>query len=294
MGRPSEPVAVQIGANGYNQWVMVSAMNPIGINLSPDVGGALVLSFENPTGEGFNAKAELRLITNEPVNPLKFDVSMSRGQRTMDYQIPLASDEPVPYAMQVVLLDTLGEGLGARKIVLAESPITQFLSAANFNDVVGEGQLNDFQATASEGATLALSAGAPQEGLPAVRTGGMELLYQFKKAGGAVGVKPTNDAFRTIEGRPVALGMWVYGDGSGQMPFVVLMDRTGRRVSFPGRPITWKGWNYVRFELNQPVEAPLLLESLFRLENGTTPSFGRLYLNDPTWIYEVKRTAEVE
>jgi hypothetical protein len=294
MGRPSEPVAVQIGANGYNQWVTVSAMNPIGISLSPDVGGALVLSFENPSGEGFNAKAELRLITSEPINPLKFDVSMSRGQRTMDFQIPLASDEPVPYAMQVVLLDTLGEGMDARKIVLAESPITQFLSVANFNDVVGEGQLNDFQATASEGATLALSAGAPQEGLPAVRSGGMELLYQFKQAGGAVGVKPLNDAFRTIEGRPVALGMWVYGDGSGQMPFVVLMDGTGRRISFPGRPITWKGWNYVRFELDKPVSAPLLLEWLFRLENGTSPSFGRLYLNDPNWIYEVNHTAEVE
>ena len=55
--------------------------------------------------------------------------------------------------------------------------------------------------------------------------------------------------------------------------------------------MTWTGWNYVRFELDQPMEAPLLLESLFQIENNASPSFGKLYLNAPTWIYEVNQPA---
>ena len=90
---------------------------------------------------------------------------MKRGQKTMDFQIPLASDEPIPYAMQIVLIEVLGEGLGKRKIVLAESPVTQFLSAGNFNDVGEEGQLSQFQAKASPGATLSLSRRCPSGGL---------------------------------------------------------------------------------------------------------------------------------
>ncbi len=294
MGRQATPFSVEIGANGYNQRIIVEAMNPIDISLSPDVGGALVLSFLNSSGEAFRAKAELRLQTDPVTDPLEFEVAMKRGQKTMDFQIPLASDEDIPYAMQVVLLDTLGAGLGARKIVLAESPLTQFLPGGNFNAVDTEGKLTAYRASASPDATLSLSAGAPQEGLPTVRKGGMELLYQFKKGGGAVAVNPVAESFRVINAMPVALGMWVYGDGSGLVPSVVIMDRTGRKVSCPGEPITWKGWNYVRFELNEPMEAPLLLDSLFRLQNGSSPSFGRLYLNDPTWIYEVDRPATVD
>ncbi|MGE9292454.1 MAG: hypothetical protein ACQKBW_02485, partial [Puniceicoccales bacterium] len=79
MGRQSEPFPVLIGANGIEQRIMVQATNPIGVSLSPDVGGSLVLSFLNPSGEAFRAKAELRLI-DAGVDPLKFDVAMGRGQ----------------------------------------------------------------------------------------------------------------------------------------------------------------------------------------------------------------------
>ncbi|QYY35942.1 hypothetical protein [Ruficoccus sp. ZRK36] len=290
MGRQSEPFPVLIGANGIEQRIMVQATNPIGISLSPDVGGSLVLSFLNPSGEAFRAKAELRLI-DAGMDPLKFDVAMGRGQRTMDFQIPLASDEPIPYAMQVVLLDTMGEGLDSRRIVLAESPITQFLSAADFRSSAPGEPVEQFQVTAAAGAELSATGGAPTDGLPNVSDGGMELLYQFKQGGGAVAINPLTDAFRIIEAQPVALGMWVYGDGSGLTPSIVLMDSTGRKIACPGEPIVWKGWNYMRFELDEPMVPPLLLDSLFRLQNGSSPSFGRLYLNDPNWIYEVNSPA---
>ncbi|MBC2593976.1 hypothetical protein H5P28_06845 [Ruficoccus amylovorans] len=294
VGRQAEPFPVVIGANGFDQRIIVNVMNPIGISLSPDVGGALVLNFLNPSGEAFRAKAELRLMSDPPADPLKFDVAMSRGEKTMDYQIPLASDQDIPYAMQVVLLETLGEGMEKRRIVLAESPLTQFLSAGNFNAVNDNGNLTEYQAKATAGSTLSMSAGAPEEGLPTVRKGGMKLLYQFKQAGGAVAVNPLADGFRIIEAKPVALGMWVYGDGSGLIPSVVILDSQGRKVICRGEPITWQGWNYVRFELNQPMVGPLLLDSLFQIENNAHPSYGQLYLNDPTWIYEVNRPALAE
>ena len=60
-------------------------------------------------------------------------------------------------------------------------------------------------------------------------------MYQFKQAGGAVTVKPLAEGFSRIEGRPVALGMWVYGDGSGLIPSVVLLDRVGPPDRLPGK-----------------------------------------------------------
>lgn len=309
VGRAAEPVPVFVGATGFRQKTEIEVTNPIRIRLTPDVKGALNLRITNPSGEAFRARAELRLIAEQQIDPLVFEVAMRRGQTTLDYQIPRATPGEIPFPLQVVLIVTVGgnderdadrfnrdddDDGEPRAIALAYSPATLFRGAGNFRGLDLEGKPSAYQAFATGDATLALSLDSPLEGLPNVDAGSLELLYRFQKPGGFVSIVPRNDAQRLVAGRPAALGLWIYGDGAGLTPSLVMRDATGQRFSFSGKPITWKSWEYVIIPLDREMRPPLTLESFFQLDNGKYPSFGRIYLNDATWIYEEELIPVVE
>lgn len=287
VGRPSESLFVEIGANGFMQETEIRVSNPISISILPDVSGALNLQFSNPSGQPFKAKAELRPIIQPPLDPLTFNVSMKNGQKELSYQVPLASNAEIPYPLQLVLIGTREDEEEKRvQYVLSNSPITELRSAGNFLGRGPDGESTDFQAMATKDATLAIGLNAPPEGLPDVSNGSLELIYNFTKKGGAVNVGLPRQSQRRISGVPSALGMWIYGDESGLKPSISITDATGKRYIFVGKPINWKSWNYVIFPLSQPMTPPLLLDSFIQFDNGDYPSFGKIYLNDPTWIYE--------
>ncbi len=295
VGRPSEPIRVELGANGFVQQTLIRVTNPIDISILPDVSGALNLEFDNPSGQPFKAKAELRPIIQPPLDPLKFNVGMPTGQKELSYQVPLASNAEIPYPLQLVLIATRkGEDDKPVRYVLADSPVTRLRSVGNFLGRGPDGEPTDFQAQATPGATLAIGLKAPAEGLPDVSNGSLELVYNFPQKGGAVGVGLPREAQRQIPGVPSALGIWVYGDASGLTPSIAITDATGKRYLFVGAPITWKSWKYVIFPFDAPLQPPLTFTALIQFDNGEYPSFGKLYLNDPTWIYEDKVAAELE
>ncbi|MEM8549471.1 MAG: hypothetical protein AAGF10_01645, partial [Verrucomicrobiota bacterium] len=85
MGRQDEPMNVIVGASGFMQETQLVATNPVSVSLMPDLRGSLNLSLRNPSGEPFRAKAELRLITAEVLEPLSFSVSMTTGKTFQTY-----------------------------------------------------------------------------------------------------------------------------------------------------------------------------------------------------------------
>jgi len=54
---------------------------------------------------------------------------------------------------------------------------------------------------------------------------------------------------RVISGRPTAFGTWVFGDASGAGLRLRLRDANGRTWQPDGGPVTWRGWQHVRFPL---------------------------------------------
>ncbi|MEM9226609.1 MAG: hypothetical protein AAGA45_01460 [Verrucomicrobiota bacterium] len=294
MGRQDQPMNVLVGASGFMQETQLLATNPVTVSLMPDLSGSLNLTLKNPSGEPFRARAELRLITAEVLDPLAFSISMTAGKTFQTYNIPLATNDPIPFPMQLVLIDSIKSDNGEKRpLVLAQSPVTFFRPAGSFRGIDEEGRPAAYQVMVSKGSIAALTSGSPEEGLPNVDTGCLEMIFDLKQSGAVATVVPRSDALRQIQGFPAALGIWVHSDGSGLGTSMTLRDGTGQRHVFAGPNLDWTSWRYVRFDLDPNLPGPISIETFFQVNGGDYPAFGKVYLNDATWIYEEFRQAQV-
>ncbi len=70
-----------------------------------------------------------------------------------------------------------------------------------------------------------------------------------------------------ISGRPLELGIWVYGDGRDHWLRGVYADRMETRITIDfAREISWTGWKYVRSPLSATTNFPIALERLYIVE----------------------------
>jgi hypothetical protein len=98
--------------------------------------------------------------------------------------------------------------------------------------------------------------------------------------------------------RPAALGLWVYGDNSGNTLRARLRDAAGQTFQPSGPALNWTGWRWVTFDLehldqaghwggandgvvkgNLTIETPLLIDSTRR------KFAGRIYFTGLTAVY---------
>ena len=103
---------------------------------------------------------------------------------------------------------------------------------------------------------------------------------------------------KRIEGRPKAFGLWVYGDGSGNLLRLRFIDATHQTFQPQGDPMHWKGWRYVTFRWTTPrpaigaapMTAPPLPDPLGRhaaaRQCEPPQDFGCIYVAVPTLIYD--------
>ncbi len=134
-------------------------------------------------------------------------------------------------------------------------------------------------------------------GLPLADTKSLRLDYRFDAGWKFVRVLPQTPALQKIVGRPKALGMWIYGDGSGHWARLRFVDATGQTFQPNGPKIDWKGWRYVTFPLNNSggfwggandgqIHGAIRWDSLFLLDSADRqPSRGTIYLSSPTLSY---------
>ncbi|WP_338121929.1 Ig-like domain-containing protein, partial [Paenibacillus elgii] len=99
----------------------------------------------------------------------------------------------------------------------------------------------------------------------------------FKDADGSAG--------RTLEGSPLKLGMWVYGDGNNHWLRAQLQDASGKKITtdFTGSGgLSWTGWKYVTASVPAGMQQPIKLTQIYIVEtsdnnkNGGTLYFDRL------------------
>ena len=57
-----------------------------------------------------------------------------------------------------------------------------------------------------------------------------------------------------LPGKPSRLGMWLKGDGSGNVPRMRFADSTGQTFQPDGDALTYRDWRYVEFPLDAPRE----------------------------------------
>eukprot|EP00026_Physarum_polycephalum_P003310 Phypoly_transcript_03320.p1 GENE.Phypoly_transcript_03320~~Phypoly_transcript_03320.p1 ORF type:complete len:387 (+),score=71.69 Phypoly_transcript_03320:1278-2438(+) len=98
-----------------------------------------------------------------------------------------------------------------------------------------------------------------------------------------------------ISGTPTRVGMWIYGDGSGNVVSIRLQDATGQTLQYQFGAITWTGWNYVTLTLTNPgfwggandgvMHPPLSWDTFFILDNDNIANSGTIYFSAPTCLY---------
>ena len=82
-----------------------------------------------------------------------------------------------------------------------------------------------------------------------------------------------------------SLGLWINGDGSGNLLSVRWRDATGKVFQPKPRPVSWKGWRYESFATDDRMQPPLQWDSLVHLE-AQAPSSGAVMISGPVLSYQ--------
>lgn len=144
------------------------------------------------------------------------------------------------------------------------------------------------------GSTQTLSVAEPPAGPAMPGAVSVKLTYRYSTGWKFVRVRLTDPAACQIEGQPKVFGIWIYGDGSGNMVRIRFTDSTGQTFQPDSDSITWKGWRYITFNMDGSragrwggandgvVHYPIVWNSLFLLDSpGGRATSGAIYLSNP-------------
>jgi len=96
--------------------------------------------------------------------------------------------------------------------------------------------------------TATLTAGTPAMGHPFPGTAILRLEYAFGDGWKFARIAPTKDML--IAGKPESFGLWIHGDGTGNLARLRFTDATGQTFQPDGFAVNWKGWRYVVFPMD--------------------------------------------
>ncbi|NOX56222.1 MAG: hypothetical protein GXP27_17620 [Planctomycetes bacterium] len=146
---------------------------------------------------------------------------------------------------------------------------------------------------------LRLETGRPPEALAGCDRPVLKVTYQFEPGWKFLRLVPPDGSRRTIAGKPIAFGIWLYGDGQGGSPRLRVRDATGQTWQPTGQKIDdWKGWRFVEFPLSRSaghwggaedgvIHFPLRWDTIFLLDNvSRQQAQGTVYVTAPVVIYE--------
>lgn len=85
-----------------------------------------------------------------------------------------------------------------------------------------------------------------------------------------------------IGGKPLELGLWVYGDGRNHWLRGAYTDSLGTRITIDfAREVSWTGWKYVRSSLSPTTNFPIALQRLYIVEpNNAKKDSGTVFLSE--------------
>jgi polysaccharide biosynthesis protein PslG len=266
-----DPAGTVVGSSSEDLHFTLS--NPLKLNLAPVTAG-LRLTLQNPARDSFVGRA----LVNDTVVPVRLEVG--QNEQTALVRLP-AADGPV----SVSLLDQAGGVAVAQTTRKFQSLRLAGCRAA----------LDGNNQVPAQASLLETNAPAGPES-PAARV--FRLDYAFDAGWRFVRCAPGGQSPAPFENRPRALGLWVYGDGSGNALRTRVIDSSGQTFQ-PGVPnLDWQGWRWVEFNLadlstaghwggmNDGVpHGGLRLDTLLLVDGSSRKTSGTVYFAGPTLIY---------
>ena len=275
---------------GYvGQETAIVASNPLRVTLMPATERYLPVSVVNLAAD--TVRGSLRAFGSG----LRFEsaeepIEMAPGVIEIIVKLPLASPPQPDYSAGVEIDDRDGD----RVFFLPSSP---FHLIADFGGSPAPRGLTNYSLTPEGGAQPGnLDLKLPSEGPPQPGMGALQVSYDLPGANSVTRLKQKDGT--AISGRPVALGLWIYGDGSGMLPYTGFVDSSGQTFREGGGPLNWKGWRYVLILMDVPrgkhwggandgvIHYPIHWDDLLEIQNSSDhEAKGTLYLSGPVLIY---------
>jgi len=129
--------------------------------------------------------------------------------------------------------------------------------------------------------------------MPAVR-----ISYRFDPGWKFVCLKPKVPDQQKIDAVPTHLGLWIKGDGSGNIPRMRFVDSTGQTFQPSAEKLSYTDWRYIEFPLDAEhaghwggandgqIHYPIRLETLLLIDSAARgPTSGIVYISSPILIY---------
>ena len=215
--------------NRMTEPLLLHIANPLELSLAP-VAGGLRVTVEDKAGSAFRGylehgqrKQSIALTAKAPVAVVQLSQAESAGAAAAEAFVLRSRD--------------------GRVVVRVPSAKFELLPATNCAAKLdGDAKV---AASASIERTAAPDANAPY---PTA----FKLDYQFGEGWRFVRCETTPFRFT---GRPAAVGVWVYGDGSGNALRLRVRDASGQTFQPTGPNLDWMGWRWVRFDLRDPGSA---------------------------------------
>lgn len=224
-----------------------------------------------------------------PAQPSTFRVI---GADANGFETPLETGDVVLEHDQA-LVDITGEGVDFT--VRAKPGVTTgaVVVKASVNGVVTHvpvaiGSVSTTLSTFDEAATWRFTharAAGSVEPAPGREGGtGLRMSYDFTKSTATrVGYARPATPIVITQGQPLALGVWVHGDGKGSWTSFGISDGQGKAASLYGPYITWTGWKYMEVPVPQTLPGPIRLNFVATIETGAARSYtGAVVFDDLT------------
>jgi polysaccharide biosynthesis protein PslG len=243
--------------------------NPLRLQVLP-VEQGLRLQLDNPSGSPFEGTAT--------VNGVKLPIRLARSETNFSDKISVAGTE-----MNAQVLDRAGK--------LVADPVACRLQRLTIPSV--SAALDGDSKVPAEATVRASSAPADNPPYNSVQ----RLDYSFDVGWRFVRCVPRQAIELSQEGRPLSLGLWVYGDQSGNMLRARVVDEGGQTFQPSGPNLDWLGWRWVEFDLadfhraghwgganDGVVHGALRLDTLLLVDSTRNKTSGAVYFAGPTVI----------
>lgn len=213
-------------------------------------------------------------------------------------------EEPAPkqFAFGYELIDGTGKAI-------LRSPVMNYTVIEDFSSIADGKPVSDYEVMLGDGADEAGTVFAdgymidtPYTSLPKIPS--CRLRYDIKEDPGFFKLMPHKDV--PIAQKPVEVGMWIRGDGTGEVARCRFVDSNGQTFQPEGFKIDWLGWRYKSMPLNGsncgfwggPADGkpqpPYKWDSIFLLDSAGKSSRGTIYIGPMMLVSEPEKQPATE
>ena len=276
------------GIDVAKQIIRLRQLNALHASLIPLGNAKYQVRVGNPSGEPFNGKVELKSMDGDiPHSELK-NIAFNKGELETTIGITTRSNISDKGKLILNILD-------AKTAPIFHLPAIAFKPISNFDEEMGQYKwfVDGDPKIKSEFSLLPTESELPDSS----HGKSLKLTYRADTGWKFVRVAPPETS-RTITGTPTNFGIWVYGDGNGNLPRLRFTDASGQTFQPAAPAIDWKGWRYITFTMtgkdtsfwggdnNGIVKYPIHWDSMFLLDMGGKESSGEIALAVPCLSYE--------